>query len=77
MGWRQLLPGPFLGAIWPSFTPGLRISVVTHNKAGSTAQRERWDFYPEHVKLENVGSALFSLRLQQRAAAGGISPGIS
>lgn len=68
MGRRRLLPGPLLGATWPSFSPGLRISVVTHNKPGSTAQRERRDFCPGQVKLENSRSALFSLEL---------SPGIS
>lgn len=46
--------------------------MVAHNKPGSTAQRERWDFYPGHVKLENICYALFSLRLR-RPAAGSIS----
>lgn len=57
--------------LW-SFAPGFRILVVTHNKLGSTAQRERWDFYLGYVKLENICSVLISPHLS-RAAAGGIS----
>lgn len=75
MGGRQLLPGHLLGAMWPSFAPGLRISMVTLNKPGSTAQRERWDFYPGDVKLENMWSALFSLRLSRELQLE-VSPGI-
>lgn len=60
---RQLLLEPLLRAMWLSFTPRLRIPVVTQSKPGSTA-RGRQDFYSARVKLENICSALFSLCLR-------------
>lgn len=75
MHWSWLLPGR-LGTIWPSFAPGLSISVVTHINPGSTAQRKRWDFHPGHVKLENLRSALFSLHLSRELQLE-VSPDIS
>lgn len=63
-GRRWLLLEPLLKAMWLSFTPGLRIPVVTQSKPGSTAQRATQDFYSGHVKLENLCSALFSLCLR-------------
>ena len=59
MGQRWLLPGPLLRAMWLSFAPGLRISMVTHNKPGSTAQRERQDFYPDILSLKTSALPCF------------------